>query len=74
MYIVAILKFMDPNKSLVNLFCKFVLQMNFVSDNIILIFSPLDMNIIIYTNITSNYSLHISNQTKLINCSKKKNK
>ena len=64
MYIVAIAKFIDPNKSLVNWFCKFVLQMNFESDNIILIFSQSNMNIIIDTENTSNYSLLISNQTK----------
>ena len=60
MYIVAIAKLMDPNKSLVNFGCNIlsidlVIQMNFVSDIIILIFSQSNVNITIDTKITSKY-------------------
>ena len=54
MYIVAIAKFMDPNKSLgVALFYQLtlVLQMSFVSDYSILIFSQSHVNIIINTKL-----------------------
>ena len=59
-YTVAIAILMDPNKVLVNLFCK----LNFVSDNIILIFNQSNVNIAINTKIHPITSLHISNQTK----------
>ena len=60
---------MDPNKVLVNLFCiilsiRFSLEVEFVSDNIILIFSQSNVNITIDTKIQSITSLHISNLTK----------
>ena len=68
-YTVAIAILMDPNKVLVNLFCiilsiKFSLQVEFVSDNIILIFNQSNVNITINTKIHPITSLHISNQTK----------
>ena len=60
---------MDPNKVLVNLFSNIyqldlVLKLNFVSDNIILIFSQSNVNITIDTKINPVISLLISNQTK----------
>ena len=69
---------MDPNKVLVNLFyiiyqLDLVLKLNFVSDNIILIFSQSNVNITIDTKIHAITSLHISNQTKKINSSNGKN-
>ena len=59
---------MDLNKSVDNLFCiilsiRYSFIYDFFSDNILLIFSQLNVNIIIDTKITPNYSLHISNQT-----------
>ena len=72
MYIVAIAILLDPNKLLVNFLALFyqldlVLKLNFVSDNIILIFSQSSVNIMIGTNIHPITSLHVSNQTKWIN-------
>ena len=76
---------MDPNKVLVNLFyiilsirftfplLYLVLKLNFVSDNIILIFSQSNVNITIDTKIHQITFLHISNQTKTINSSNGKN-
>ena len=56
---------MDPNKVLVNFFShNLVLKLNFVSDNIILIFSQSNVNITIDTKIHPVISLPISNQTK----------
>ena len=59
---------MDPNKVLVNLFSIYqldlVLKLNFVSDNIILIFNQSNVNITIDTKIHPVISLLISNQTK----------
>ena len=68
-YTVAIAILMDSNKELVNLFCiilsiRFSLEVEFVSDNIILIFSQSNVNITIDTKIHPITSLHISNQTK----------
>ena len=55
MHIVAITKLMDLNKSLdiffINYQLDLVLQMNFVSDNILLIFSQSNVNIIIDTKL-----------------------
>ena len=70
-YTVAIAILMDPNKVLVNLFCiilsiRFKLEVDFFSDNIILIFSQSNVNITIDTKIHLTTSLHISNQTKEI--------
>ena len=60
---------MDPNKVLVNLFCiilsiRFCFEVEFVSDNIILIISQSNVNITIDIKIHPISSLHISNQTK----------
>ena len=60
---------MDPNKVLVNLFCiilsiRFSLEVEFVSGNIILLFSQSNVNITIDTKIHQITSLQISNQTK----------
>ena len=59
---------MDSNKLLVNLFytnlsIRFSLAIDFVADNIILIFSQSNVNII-DTEIHPINSLHISNKTK----------
>ena len=68
-YTVVIAIYLDPKKVLVNLFCiilsiRSVLKFNFVSDNIILIFSQSNVNITIDTKIHPITSLHILNQTK----------
>ena len=68
-YTVAFTILMGPNKVLVNLFCiiyqlDLVLKLNFVSDNIILIFRQSNVNITIDTKMYPFTSLHISNQTK----------
>ena len=68
---VAIAISLDPNKVLVNLFCiiismRFSLEVEFVSDNVILIFSQSNVNIRINTKMhpITYTSLHISNQAK----------
>ena len=66
---VAIAILMDPNKVLVNLLCiilsiRFSLEVEFVSDNIILVFNQSNVDITINTKIHPITSLHISNQTK----------
>ena len=58
---------MDPNKVLANLFgiilsITFSLEVEFVSDNIILIFSQSNVNIMIDTNIHPITSLYISDK------------
>ena len=68
-YTVAIAISMDPNKVLADLFCiilsmRFSLEVEFVSDNVILIFSQSNVNIRIDTEMHPITSLHISNQAK----------
>ena len=68
-YIVAIAMLMDPIKHWLICFALFhqldlVFKLNFILDNIILIFSQSDVNITIDTKIQPITSLHISNQTK----------
>ena len=61
MYIISIAKLIDPSK-FVNLFALFykldlVVRLNFVSDNIILIFSQSNVNILTDTKIKKNKDL-----------------
>ena len=74
MYIVAIAKIADSQQIIAfnNFFALFyqldplVLQWNFVADNIKLIFSMSNVNIIVDTELQPNNSLQRSNQTKQI--------
>ena len=73
MYTVAIAKIADSQQIIafyLLVFCIILsirpisLQWNFVSDNIKLIFSKSNVNIIVDTKLQPNNSLHSSNQTK----------